>query len=134
MGTKDQGGFKSAEEAAAAEQFNKENRENQPVVKFEILPGRILKPGEDYAGQPAAYFVRTEGTKDTLRMTPGSIEEMLAELCGPETSDFISGMNSPESMREAAEGLKKKLSNPEMQRKIRTLYAEREKLKAELIG
>lgn len=104
----------------------------QPPSKMIILPGRTLGEHEDHPGKPAAYFVRTEGTTDTVNMQAGSIESMLEDLMGHESTDFIVGINSPEQMLHAAEELKTKLGNPEIQQRIRRLHAEREKLKEDL--
>jgi hypothetical protein len=102
----------------------------QPPAKFVILDGATFQ-GEQ---GPAAYFVRTEGTSDTLSMTPGSIEEVLEDLFGhgSEMTDFIVGIGNRDVRKMQAEKLKEKLSDPAIQRRIRTLHAEQQKLKREL--
>ena len=103
----------------------------QPTV-LEVLPGRVLQEFEKHAGQPAAFFVRTEGTEDTLVTPTGSLDNMVQELFGKEALDFISGMNSPEEMKNAAEEIKAKLNNPEFQARIRKIYTEVQEVKDEL--
>lgn len=110
-----------------------QNIETDKPVKFELIPGRILKDHEDYPGKPAAYFVRSEGTTDTLNIKPDSLEDMMQQLFGSEALDFIVGINSPDSMKESAQELMEKLQNLETQKRIRTLYNEQRGLRKELL-
>ena len=121
------------EEIASAVQAPAANPETlQPPVKFVILSGRTQELYEAQPGQPMAYFVRTEGTTNTQKITANSIEDMLTELIGTEATDFISGTNTPEVMLIQAENLKAKLEDPAMQQRIRKLHAEQAKLKTDL--
>ncbi|MBU0981445.1 hypothetical protein KKC94_02015 [Patescibacteria group bacterium] len=103
-------------------------------TKMVIIPGRIMGPHESFPGQPAAYFVRSEGTTDSRPqfMQPNSIEKMLQILTKrEEIVDFIAGTQPPEEMMKAAEALKAKLEDPSMQQRIRKMYADRKKLEEE---
>lgn len=108
--------------------------ESTGYTKTDIFPGRILGDGQNYPGQPAAYFVRAEGTTDTQHVEPGSLENQIQELFGWETLDFMAGMHSPAQMKAAAEKMRDTINNPEMQKRIRDLFEARQRLHEELRG
>lgn len=111
-----------------------QNEKAEQFTKMEIFPGRILEEHETHAGQPAAYFIRTEGTTDTLEKKPGSLESMMEQLFGYEALDFIAGVNTPDQMKMNAEKLLAKLNDPQQQEQIRKIFNAQQIKRKELFG
>ncbi len=105
-----------------------ERVETLPYCKTVVMPGRIAPSYLDFPGEPMAYFVRTDGTKNTIdRSNPGSLEQIMAKLFHSEILDFIVGLEEtpPSVCKELAEQMRDIVNNPETQKKIRELYTKR---------
>lgn len=106
-----------------------------PVVKINIVPGANHCDFGKHTGFPSFYYIRSEDAEYGRPYVEDTFEHMAKVVLGENSLQFRADCsNTPETLREKAEALQKKLEDPEVQRKIREIYMQSKKLKKDLLG
>lgn len=109
------------------------DEKREKLVRFVVMPGRLMSRNEDEPGKPVAWFVRVEGSESTLSEDRPNepFLDMLAELYGEENMDYHVGYGpsrTSDRLRETAQAYADLLNSPEIQQKVRSIIDQRRKL------